>query len=427
MNWLVPIVNVSLCAWLAGGALRKKRLISLYWLLATYFGLLLIRDMCLAPITYGPGYVQEVIQSARISQLAQFVLLCNLFFLAGERASFRLTAKRGPTLPALEKTSARSKHLFIFYAVIFGLGCIAYIPQAYSATYYDFVNNLIPGWRYVLFLAGLPAISICALQGRDALASIGCVACLVPVLTTQARVLVLPSVVTMLVIVAFRTRSAGTPHQTSVGKKAGLTMAGLLLLVLGAYVSYLRTGSLDLPEEGLPHGMYLICGLVDGGIAGTGNASLETVGKSLLFPFYNSFLTVDYTFPTDPATYTADIMMERPVVGGGFRHYPFLWYTDVYLAGAWYGAFLGLVWGFIIGLWEGAMAGRALLSAVFLPWFTWVLYMFFRGAAAATFHFASRYLYFHVLVLVVGGLYLQFVWIRGMNGFEWRPRDSQKG
>lgn len=273
---------------------------------------------------------------------------------------------------------------------------------------------------------GLPAISIAALQRRYALALIGVAICLGLVLTTQVRVFVLVSAVPVLLILLFSSRSRRNSARYTAGKKVGVAVASLFLVMLGAYVNLSRTGSLELPEDSLMRGMYLICDRIDGGIPGTGNASLETVAKALLFPLYNRLLTVDYNFPVDPPRYTADIMMARPETGSGFRHYPFLWYTDAYLAGGWYGAFQGAVWGFIMALWEGTMAGRPVISAVFLPYFTWTLYMFFRGAGAQVFHIVSRELYLHVVILLAGGLYLQWMRTHGSYGRQAVPRIGKK-
>ena len=419
--WSVPVINVALCAWLASQAIKKKRLMSVYWVLATYFGLLIIRDMFVAPIIFGGGLFPAVVSAERIAQLAQFVLLCNLSFLVGERFAFHLAAKPGPTLPSLTRNSVTGKHLFLFYSVLFAIGAIVYLPRAYSMTYSDYVNSVDPGWGELPFILGLPAISICALQKRYILASIGVALCLGIVLTSLVRMFVLVSAVPVLLILLFGSRPRRNFGRHSRASKVGIAVVCLTLAMLGAYAVYLRTGSLDLPEDGLQRGMYLICDRVDAGIPGTGNASLETVAKALLYPFYNRFLTVDYNFPVDPPTYIADIMVARPVVGGSFRHYPFLWYTDAYLAGGWYGAFQGVVWGFLMALWEGIMAGRPVISAVFLPYFSLTVYMFFRGAGAQVFHIVSRQLYFHVVVLLLGGFYLQWVWAQGLRSSQALP------
>lgn len=407
--WCVPLINVVLCAWLANRAIRKKRLMCIYWVLATYFGVLIIRDMFVAPIVFGQGLFPAIVPAERIAQIALFVLVCNLSFLAGELIAFQLAAKPGPTLPPLPRNSITGRHLFFFYTALFAVGCFVYLPRAYSMTYSDYVNNVNSGWGALPFILGLPAISICALQKRYVLASIGVALCLGIVLTSLVRMFVLVSAVPVLLILLFGSRPRRNFGRHSPGSKMGIAAVCLILVMLGAYAEFLRTDSVELPEDGLQRGMYLICDRLDSGIPGTGNASLETVAKALLYPFYNRFLTVDYNFPVDPPTYIADIMVARPVVGGGFRHYPFLWYTDAYLAGRWYGAFQGVAWGFILALWEGAMAGRPVISAVFLPYFTLTLYMFFRGAGANIFHIASRELYFHVVVLLLGGLYLQWV------------------
>ena len=417
--WCVPFINVVLSAWLATRAVRKKRLMSVYWCLATYFGLLLIRDMYVAPIVLGGGLIPVTVPAQRIAQLALFVLLCNVSFLAGELIGFPLAAKHGPTLPPLSRESATGKHLFLFYAALFVVGCVVFLPEGYSLNYHDMVNNVMPEWKGLLLFLGLPAISVATLQRRYVMASIGVTLCMGLVLTSYVRMFVLISAVPMLLILLFgnsASRRGSGRYATS--KKPGVAAACLLLAVLGGYVTSLREGSLELPEDGLQKGMYLVCDRVDSGISGTGNASLETLAKAILYPFYNRLLTVDYSFPIDPATYIAEITIAHPPVGVGFQHYPYLWYSDVYLAAGWFGAFQGVIWGFVMALWEGVMCGRPIISAVFLPYFTLMLYMFYRGAGAQIVHIVSREIYFQITVLLVGGLYLHLVW----NNRKHRPQ-----
>ena len=81
----------------------------------------------------------------------------------------------------------------------------------------------------------------------------------------------------------------------------------------------------------------------------------------------------------------------------------------MYLAAGEHGAILGLVWGGVFGLFEGLMAGRPVVSALFLPSFSWTLYFFYRGAAAAVFLIVSRQMYFHLVVLLLVGGYAESV------------------
>ncbi len=215
---------------------------SMYWVLATYFALLIIRDMFVAPIVFGHGLFPAIVPAERIAQLSLFVLLCNLAFLAGERIAFQLAAKSGPTLPPLERKSAAGRHIFFFYGALFAVGCIVYLPQGYFLTYYDYVNNVMPEWRVVLFFLGLPAISISALQKRYVLASIGVALCLGLVLTSEVRVFVLVSAVPMLLILLFGARSRRNSGRYTAGKKLGVAVASLFLVMLGAYVNLSRTG-----------------------------------------------------------------------------------------------------------------------------------------------------------------------------------------
>ncbi|HWQ57032.1 MAG TPA: hypothetical protein VN442_25320 [Bryobacteraceae bacterium] len=399
--WLVPIINAGLSLWLTIHTLRAKRLIGVFWALATYFGLLLLRDMWVAPIYYGKasgqGLVDAVVDANHISQIALSVLLCNLSFLIGQQITFRLVARPGPTLPDMDPTSTAAKFYFYFYLVLFVVGSVVYLPGALTSSYYENVNNLITPWPSLIFQLSTPVLTIAALQRRYIICLVGAVAGVSVVVATHVRELVLLAVLPTILVLLFR--RSGT-------RKAVVVPFAVLFVGLGTYVEYIRSDVIELPDEFLPRGMYLISKQVDGGISGTGNTSLEITAKALVFPFYNRLLIPDYNMPADSATYTAKIMVAQPAVESGFQHYPFLWYTDVYLAAGRLGFWQGLVWGGIFGLWEGAMAGRVIVSAVYLPCFARSLYLFYRGAGAHVFHIVSRQLYFHLVVLLLGGLYL---------------------
>jgi hypothetical protein len=401
--WLIPSLNAALSLWFTVRSLQAKRLITIYWVLATYFGLLLLRDMWVAPIYYGAvageGLANATLNAAYISKIALSVFLSNLAFLTGEQLIFRLTARPGPTLPQMDRTSPAARYLLWFYLVLLVAGSVLYLPSELKSTYYESVNNVLPTWPKLIFQLSTPVLVIAALQRRYFICLAGAAAGMSVVLATHVREPVLLTVVppVLLLIVKYSGKS-----------KALVVGFAVLFLALATSLEYMRSNEFKPPEEFLPRGMYLISQLVDAGVAGTGNTSLEITAKALSFPFYNRLLTDDYNMPADSPTYVANIMMARPVVESGFRHYPFLWYTDVYLAAGRMGFCLGLVWGAIFGLWEGAMAGRVLVTAVFLPCFVRTIYLFYRGAGALVFHIVSRQLYFHLMVLLLTVLFTQW-------------------
>ena len=395
--WFLPAVNAAFTGTLAVARLREGRLMTLYWMLATYFALVILRDMSAAPIVFGQGYVPAVVDAAQISRIATFVLFCNVTFAVGEYVAFRVTAGRAPYVSALYPGANAGRILTWFYGLLFAAGCLVYLPEAYAASYYDYVNNVINTHKKLLFTLSMPVLTLSLLRGRYALPAAGLLAALsITVATTVREPLLVSALPLMLTLLVVRIQ-----HRSwSVLKlRLAAVAAAALIAAFGTYIGHVRTGAVELPEQGLARGMYLVFELRDGGIKGTGYASLETVAKALAFPFYNRYLIPDYKFPRDPATYVADIMVVRPEVTG-FRHYPFLWYTDVYLSQGRPGLWQGLVWGGLLGSFEGLLAGRALASAVFLPTFTWILYIFYRGGGAAVFHSASRQIYFHLFVLM---------------------------
>ena len=213
--------------------------------------------------------------------------------------------------------------MFAFYASMFVIASLLYLPQGLRSSYYDYVNNTTTGWRLLLFQLSMPAITISALQKRYVIALIGVCAGLALVLATGVRVFVLISVVPMLLILFFGSLPTRVSLNRARSKQLVAVLGVALVVATGTYVNFIRTDSVEqFPEESLTLGMYHIIGLVDGGIAGTGNSTLETLAKSVAFPIYNRILIPNYEFPLDPATYIAQIRLARPSIGAGFDTIP---------------------------------------------------------------------------------------------------------
>ena len=359
----------------------------------------MVRDVWISPIGYAQGCVPTVLTAERLGAIAWFVFSCNLLFLIGESVVVHLVSPLPDGFPEISHDAPLSRYCYYVYAFLFGLSSSLVLPQALSMSYDDYVNTSL-GWKRTLFLVSMPLGTVAALQRRYIATTIPSLVCFCLVIITHVREFVLLAPVPTMLIALFRTTSERVSRWT----RSLIPIAILLTAGLGSYIGYLRTETVKLPEEFLPRGMYLVIELVDGGMTPIGNRSLEALLKALAFPIYNDLFFPDVTLPSDPARYIGQVMTPEPEGEG--CHYPFLWYTDVYLAAAGSGYLQGAIWGALFALWETAMLRWTPLLAVCLPGFCWALYMFTRGAAASAVQMVSRQFYFHIIVLGIGLLAL---------------------
>ena len=188
--------------------------------------------------------------------------------------------------------------------------------------------------------------------------------------------------------------------------KAAMRVVGLLtataLVGFGAYIMFLRSNRVSLPELDLTRGMYVVFEQVDKGIRKTGADSMEIALKSIFWPVYNRHIVDDYHIPDDPPYYIARITLEHVTYTSRYAHFPFLWYSDMYLSMGWIGMLEGLLWGALLAAWDTIVRRNPVVWAVSLPLLTWTVYMFNRGVVAGAFARASPLVYAQMLILLAG-------------------------
>jgi hypothetical protein len=407
MQWFYPMVNLLFCAACTWWDFKNRRVMAMFWLLATYFSLLVTVDLGNCPLEYPIGYVSATASAEEVSKAAAFMFWCNLFFALGENVVFGLMERKPLTVFFLFRNDYSVRFQTRVALAMFAVGCLLYIPQIYRFSYADYVTDTTSSWKALIFLSSMPLISLLLLQRRYRLAMLPLAVNLLLVFLIKVRSFMLFSIIPALVIIVFQWAAGRQPAMgfRRWGRYVAVASMVVLLGGVGSYISYQRTNEWRLPESLLPQGMYLIFQQIDSGMPKTGFQSVQLAVTSLLYPVYNKFLMADYQPPEDPAVYMAELVTGRSGWKEGFRHFPLLWYSDVYAALGWTGVFLGLLWGGVLALWEAAMRKNTLAWAMFLPFFVWTLYILCRGAPGHAFYVISRNLYIQLFLLFITGLH----------------------
>jgi hypothetical protein len=398
--------------------------LALYWVLASYFGIAILADMAASPFGYARGTIPALMTQAAIGRVSLFVLGCNVCFSFGELvARMPFSAKANMPLTLTSRDRHAGKLLWV-YSGLFLMGCIFYLPQLFHFTYYDFVNNDRWLLSRQMFISSMPLGPLAFLRRRYWLAALPLGITVLMVFMVHVRDFLLYSAFPLLIIVLFLPESRGRGPRIGM-RLAGVTAAAILIVGFGAYIEFLRTNTVNLPEQGLTRGMYLVIQQVDGGVQMTGLDSIETAAKSLAWPLYNRHVTPDYSLPNDPALYIPLITTVLQTTRG-IRHFPRLWYSDVYLSMKWFGMLQGVLWGAIFGFWDALARKNSVVWAVNLPFLTWTVYMFTRGAVASSFSMVTPLIYTQMAILLTGFMWAQR---RNKNQTLWqqpRPYGSCK-
>jgi hypothetical protein len=318
VDWIYPTLNALFAVVMAAQAIRCRRVLALYWVLASYFGIAILADMAASPFGYARGTIPALMTQAAIGRVSLFVLGCNVCFSFGELvARMPFSAKANMPLTLTSRDRHAGKLLWV-YSGLFLMGCIFYLPQLFHFTYYDFVNNDRWLLSRQMFISSMPLGPLAFLRRRYWLAALPLGITVLMVFMVHVRDFLLYSAFPLLIIVLFLPESRGRGPRIGM-RLAGVTAAAILIVGFGAYIEFLRTNTVNLPEQGLTRGMYLVIQQVDGGVQMTGLDSIETAAKSLAWPLYNRHVTPDYSLPNDPALYEMVRHVAGRIVGSHFR------------------------------------------------------------------------------------------------------------
>ena len=394
------IVNVLFSLGMALWDLKARRVLTMFWLLSIYFSMLIMIDIIHAPVFYPLGFIVGTVDKEMIISIIPFIFKCNVSFAIAEQLIFLILRDKPFRLFPLKPHDPPVKFLTYLLFAFFLVGAAFYFKQIYGFSYSDFVSYTGSSWKGLLFAISMPLAVILILQRKYFYASIPVMFCLALVVMMKVRVFVLYSVFPVLITFAFLFMQStyDIKHKFKM-----MVLMGLLAIGVGAggsMVMYMRTEKFELPETILPHGMYLTFIQVDRGVPKTGFDSLELAVKSMLYPVYNRFLSTEYELPEDPAEYIAELVTGRYNTFEGYRHFPFLWYTDAYLGLGRHGWIYGLIWGSILAMFEGLMRKNILLWCLFLPYFIWIIYLTVRGAPGHAFYVANRNLYIEFFIFL---------------------------
>jgi len=389
MDWTVTsiaVVNVALCGWRTVSTLRQQRLISLVWLLITYFAFFLLLLSVAGPFARWRGFIGDYVhvRSETIGFACQYALGFNALFALSESLFGRLGGGRRAAISW--EVGGRERRLRVAHWVLAALiviGTPLYWLTVETGNYDLYVNYQGSNWAMVFLWAGAPFATACALRGRYLLALAASIPFVLFAWHLQVRSFALLTAVPVAAILVFRYASR-RPRGNLLGKALVVLVASGILLAVSAYATVGKKGThgeIALPDSGLVYGMNIVFERAWEFREQTG---FETLGKYAL-NLVNPFLRLANVTPPvlhDNPVYIAHLIDGVPQGYPAFFHYPTLWYSDAYLSFGLPGLWLAVLWGALLSLWERLMWRSATLLEVFLPFYTWHAYMLVRGATA---------------------------------------------
>lgn len=413
---LIAIVNLLICGWRMKASFSSGRLVSMAWALITYHSVFLVQLAIGGGFSKYRGFTNDYItvDEVTIWHLTAFALMFNLIFAAveGGIGRFLHLGKQGRgiwTIPVERQWLRNAQWMYAIFLVIGGLW---YWLTIRGGGYRDYVEFTRSNWPLVFLWASAPLITILAMRKKIAIALIACLPFLFFAVYLKVRSFALLSVVPVFVVLYFQ----GT--DIAVGKRRRFfrpLLAGGMIFVVFVAVSVLVTYKKAADIAGLENAPGEVTGLPDAGMVyGSAivfrhvDATGEVLGASGLWKYLwnlvSPFMRMFGKAPPegmDPAVYMASIVDGVPLNSGIMFHYPTLWYSDAYLTFGVPGLLLAVLWGAIFSLAEWVMLRNQIVLAIFLPFFTWHIYMIIRGTpaiASVPFSYAA---YMSVLVMLV--------------------------
>jgi hypothetical protein len=400
LHWLISITNLLFATVMMVRAYRERRVLAFYWALTAYFGLAILFDMTSAPFGSPYGLTPVVMTQEAIGRVSLFVLGCNLCFSVGSGLINALFPARTSAPFRISERDWNASGLIWFYLGLFFVGAAWYLPQIASYSYSDFVADNRTLLSKQTFMASMPLGPLAILRKRYWLAALPVAGTLFIVAVTHVRDPLLYSAFPIVLVTIL------SPWPIPGRAKAALRVVGLLtataLVGIGGYIMFLRSNRVSLPEFDLTRGMYVVFEQVDKGVRKTGADSMEIALKSIFWPVYNRHIVDNYHIPDDPPYHIARITLEHVTYASLDAHFPFLWYSDVYLSMGWIGMLQGLLWGALLAAWDTIVRRNPVVWAVNLPLLSWTVYMFNRGVVAGAFSRVSPLVYAQMFILLAG-------------------------
>lgn len=394
----VSLVNVTVVVWRTSVAAADRRLSAVWWLLLSYFSLLMLIDTVKGEFNHTLEWTGRdvFIPITDFVMTNLFVLLSNGALAVGDIVSRRLFANWRKSIRN-DRAGNRYEVLLVLYTVVLGIAALGYGVRMRGYDYTTYVEANESNWWQVAFIASAPSVLLAILRRRWILAAIGVSAYTYFAVVLEVRSFLLLSACPAIVWLWI---AHGAEHPRFRGRSYWPYVAIVAALVMGVsiYRGTVRGAESLLPERQLPTLMRVAFSQMLNSPLLTGWDSLERYSYGVARPFFR-LLGVPPPVTVDPPVLAAQLVTGYPVSGARYFHYPLLWYTDSFMAFGWLGAGLGLLWGLVFGASEHLARRDPLSCALLLPYVIWHGYMILRGAPAIATVPISFAVYMQLLVL----------------------------
>lgn len=400
MNLSICLLNVGLCIWQLYVSLKKRRLVTISWLLMLYFALCFIPVSLTEEISWIRGFYYEykVAKTEDIRKTLVFLLIFNIIFFLSDALLCLFTPRpSGHFSWILPKQNSQIRLLLTFMSILWLIGSVWYFWHSRTQGYRDYVEG--SDWSVVILWASSPAIVLAAMQKRFLLAIAFCTPFLYFALHLAVRSFALLSLIPLLTVCFYQVICDGR-SRTKFRRILQISfVASILLISISIVIMRDKNGHVSLPDAGMPFGTVQAMTMADRLNERTSFNSLTLYGVHYINPFMRLF-SIDLPNVEDTPVIIARLLDGVPEGWPIYFHYPALLWADAYLSFGWNGLWLAVFWALILFLWDTVMLRYPLMLAMLLPYFVWHCYMLIRGAVAVASTPVSYSLYISLIVFL---------------------------
>jgi hypothetical protein len=399
-------VNILLCFWRTGTALKNRSLLLVPWALISYHAIFFIFPVIEGQYTKYKAFNGTIVtvRESTIYDMCVYVVLFNSIFAITEIfVRYFIKAKQTNNWELSKSDTWLNCACTIYGLFLFG-GSVFYFIKMQGFGYREYVEYVGSNWTIVFLWAGTPFISLCCLQKRYKIAFIAVLPFLIFSFLLKIRSFLLLSLIPAFIIVFYQNIYILKRLKISVIIISIIIMFSFLILVSSIIIFY-KTGRVHiLPDVGMGYGFGIVLEVLNKTNNYLGFNSLIKYFYNLANPFLKMFEILEIYKRTeiiDTPVYLANIIDGAPLNYKTYYHYPALWYSDAFLCFGYNGLFLAAIWAGVNLIFEKIMSHNVLMLGIFLPFFTWHSYMLIRGATAgATVPFSYAF-YFAMIVAII--------------------------
>jgi hypothetical protein len=394
---LTSISNIGLCFWQIKISHKNKELTIISWLLMFYFSILLSIEIIENKI-HKEGYSGFIVSYLPEDYLnvVLFVFCCNIMLAIGYSISRYLFKREKRSQPyQLEKTDATTKLLTNIYSIIFITALPIYFINSLGMSYTDFVTYKESNWGLVLLYVSASLISILFIQKKYNSSLFITLFFIYFAISSTVRSFYIFSIFPCVIIFYLNKNISGSSLSRLIFNKISIILISLLAVTF-TIIGDQRELTEVLPEQSLVKYLILIIYKISNGYSQTGFDSIQHFTYGAISPFAK-FFGIEKPESLDVQEYFASLAFgyKTAIV---FMHYPSLWYADAYSSFGWIGITFGIYWGLFLYTIEHMLRKNLISFSIFIPIFTWVVYLIMRGAIGISLQAISYPFYINLLI-----------------------------